>query len=155
MSTWQSVKRYDNQRVGTAQHQQIPRKARECAGRPIRAAGEQSLAASGLCEQYVTAESLPCLEHVTAPDSSPIVPPGTHNLLPPRRRLVCTSCWTRDKTRPPTTAHPCYLTPSTPTSIFATRSSFERAPSHYGVIPAAHGRPPAAPARARPATHQP
>ena len=42
------------------------------------------LAASGLCE-HVTAESLACLEHVTAPDSSPIVPPGTHNLLPPRR----------------------------------------------------------------------
>lgn len=144
------------------QHQQqFPGKARECAGRPIRAAGEQSLAASGLCEQqqYVTAESLPCLEHVTAPDSSPIVPPGAHttcNLLPPRRRLGCTSCWTRDKTRPPTTARPCYPTPSTPTLIFAARSTFERAPSHYGVIiPAAHGRPPAAPARARPATHQP
>ena len=125
-STWQGSKRKDNHVAGTNNSQE----------KHVNVPGSQSswlgsnLAASGLVE-HVTAESLACLEHVTAPleqpDSSPIVPPGTHNLLPPRR-LVCTySCWTRDKTQPPITYCPCYPTPSTPTLIFATRSSFERA----------------------------
>jgi hypothetical protein len=91
MGTWRSVKCKDKHIAGTNNSQE---KHVNVPGGQSARLGKQS-SGIGALSRMSQPKAWRCLEHVTAPlepDSSPIVPPGTHNLLPPRRRLVCTYC---------------------------------------------------------------
>lgn len=143
------IKRSITTALGTEKHVNVP------GGQSARRGS--NLAASGLCK-HVTAEAWHVSKHVTAPRAGQLLTtrPARHTQPAASRedRLAYCIPTAREVIRPGR-LRPCYLTLSTLTLISATRSSSDCAVPGHGVITAAHGRPPAALARARSASHQP